>query len=207
MTIAAGSIQSFAERQIGQNAAPHSRHFDRSEAEWRNLTPKCSKPMVAGDLSALLFIRAQSPCHPYRRVPPLEMTTSASCIQSFPGANYPKRCPDRQTAACLVERHPRLLPYSTPAPLCGPLPLKGAQGEAAKGCTRPRVEMKRKDCPDRQTAAGLVEWSFEALAVQHPRATLWPSPPQGGAWFSGTIPCFPLRGNAAQRQKGVQGCV
>ena len=23
-----------------------------------------------------------------------------------------------------------------------------------------------------------VEWSFEALAVQHPRATLWPSPPR-----------------------------
>ena len=31
-------------------------------AEWRNLTPKCGKPMVAGDLSALRFIRAQNLC-------------------------------------------------------------------------------------------------------------------------------------------------
>ena len=53
-------------------------------AERRNLTPKCGKPMVAGDLSTLRFIRAQSPCHPYRRVPPLEMTMPAGSIQSFP---------------------------------------------------------------------------------------------------------------------------
>ena len=70
MTIAAGSIQSFAEGQIGQNDALHPRHFDESEAEWRNLTPKCGKPMVAGDFPALRFIRALSPCHPYRRVSP-----------------------------------------------------------------------------------------------------------------------------------------
>ena len=31
-------------------------------AEWRNLTPKCGKPMVAGDLSTLRFIRAQNLC-------------------------------------------------------------------------------------------------------------------------------------------------
>ena len=37
------------------------RHFDESEAEWRNLTPKCGKPMVSGDLSALRFNKAQSP--------------------------------------------------------------------------------------------------------------------------------------------------
>ena len=35
-----------------RNTALPCRHFDRSEAEWRNLTPKCGKPMVAGDLSA-----------------------------------------------------------------------------------------------------------------------------------------------------------
>ena len=33
-----------------------------TEAEWRNLTPKRGKPMVAGDLSALRFIRAQNLC-------------------------------------------------------------------------------------------------------------------------------------------------
>ena len=70
--------------------------------------------------------------------------------------------------------------------------------------------MKRKGYPDRQTAARLDGVSFEALAVQHPRATLWPSPPrweachlilsrlrlpanqvplppQGGAWLKLTI--------------------
>ena len=83
MTMPAGSIQSFPERQIGQNDAL-PRHFDESEAERRNLTPKCGKPMVAGDLSTLRFTRAQSPFHPYRRVPPLEMTMSAGSIQSFP---------------------------------------------------------------------------------------------------------------------------
>ena len=36
---------------------PAPRHFDRSGAEWRNLTPKCGKPLVAGDLSTLRFIR------------------------------------------------------------------------------------------------------------------------------------------------------
>ena len=30
---------------------------------------------------------------PYRHVPPLEMTVSAGSIQSFSGANYPKRYP------------------------------------------------------------------------------------------------------------------
>ena len=87
-------------------------------------------------------------------------------------------------------------------------PQGGAQGLAAKGCTRLRVEMIRKGCPDQQTAACLGGVSFEALAVQPPRATLWPSPPrweachlilsrlrlpanqvplppQGGAWVSG----------------------
>ena len=57
-------------------------------------------------------------------------------------------------------------------------PLEGKCRAAAKGCTRLRVEMKRKGCPDRQTAACLGGVSFEALAVQHPRATTWPSPPR-----------------------------
>ena len=66
-------------------------------------------------------------------------------------------------------------------------PLEGKCRAAAKGCTRLRVEMKRKGCPDRQTAACLGGVSFEVLAVQHPRATSWPSPPQGGARGSGTL--------------------
>ncbi len=103
MTMPAGSIQSFPEGQIGQNTALH-RHFDRSEVEWRNLTPKCGKPMVAGDLSTLRFIRAQSLCHLYRRVPPLEMTVSAGSIQSFSGANYPKRCPASPVISTAAKR-------------------------------------------------------------------------------------------------------
>jgi len=102
--------------------------------------------MVAGDLSALRFIRAPSPCHPYRRVPPsrgrkvqrhnLLFPLEGKCRAAAKGCMRlrvemkRKGCPDRQTAARLWECHLRLLPYSTPAPLCGPLPLKGAQGSA-----------------------------------------------------------------------------
>ncbi len=133
-----------------------------------------------------------------------------------------KGSPDRQTAACLggvsfealAVVHPRATLWPSPpkggARVSGALcshrlqwsggkrhhllfPLEGKCRAAAKGCTRLRVEMIRKGCPDRQTAACLGGVSFEALAVQHPRATTWPSPPQGSARFSGTIPCFPLR--------------
>ena len=61
-------------------------------AEWRNLTPKCGKPMVAGDLSALRFIRAQNLC-PIPAGPPLEMTMPAGSIQSFPGDKLPQTLP------------------------------------------------------------------------------------------------------------------
>ncbi len=37
MTVLASSIQSFQKGTNDKNAAPHPRHFDRSEAEWRNL--------------------------------------------------------------------------------------------------------------------------------------------------------------------------
>ena len=61
-------------------------------AEWRNLTPKCGKPMVAGDLSTLRFIRAQNLC-PIPAGPPLEMTMPAGSIQSFPGDKLPQTLP------------------------------------------------------------------------------------------------------------------
>ena len=109
--------------------------------------------IVAGDLSTLRFIRAQSLCPIPARSSARDDDVGGQHTVIHRGTNWPKRCPDRQTAAR----------------------LDGV--------------------------------SFEALAVQHPRATLWPSPPKGGARFSGTISCFPLRGNAAQRQKGVRGCV
>ena len=93
-------------------------------------------------------------------------------------------------SVCLGQRHHLLFP------------LEGKCRAAAKGCTRLHVEKKRKGCPDRQTAACFWRMPLAVLAIEHPRATLWPSPPQGGARFSGTIPCFPLRGNAALAAKG-----
>ena len=81
MTMSAGSIQSFPEGQIDQNDAL-PRHFDRSKVEWRNFTPKCGKPIVAGDLSTLRFIRAPSPCHPYRQVPPRDDAWLETCHQN-----------------------------------------------------------------------------------------------------------------------------
>ena len=81
-------------------------------------------------------------------------------------------------------------------------PLEGKCRAAAKGCTRLRVEKKRKGYPDRQTAACFWGMPLAVLAIEHPRATTWPSPPEGGARVSGTIPCFPLRGNAALAAKG-----
>ena len=64
-------------------------------------------------------------------------------------------------------------------------------------------EAARRDeaqgCPDRQTAACLGGVSFEALAVQHPRATTWPSPPQGGARFSGALCSHRLQWSREQR--------
>ena len=81
-------------------------------------------------------------------------------------------------------------------------PLEGKCRVAAKGCTRQSVEMIRKGSPDRQTAACFWGMPLAVFATVHPRATSWPSPPQGGARFSGTISCFPLRGNAALAAKG-----
>ena len=141
-----------------------------------------------------------------------------------------KGCPDRQTAACLggvsfevlAVQHPRATLWPSPpqggARFSGTIPcfpLRGNAALAAKGCTRLRVEMKRKGCPDRQTAACLGGVSFEVLAVQHPRATTWPSPPQGGARFSALRSCrlqwstgkrdhllFPLEGKCRGAAKG-----
>ena len=95
-------------------------------------------------------------------------------------------------------------------------PLRGNAALAAKGCTRLRVEKKSKGSPDRQTAACFWGMPLAVLAVQHPRATTWPSPPQGGARFSGALyscrlqwsggkrdhPLFPLEGKCRAAAKG-----
>ena len=229
------------------------RHFDQSEAEQRNLTPKRGKPRVAGDLSTLRFIRDEYLSLITTGSPARDDDSGRQHTVIRRGTNWPKQCPDRQTAACLdgvsfetlAVQHPRATLWPSPPrweachlilsrlrlpanqvplpPQGGArfsgvfrschlqwsggqrhnllFPLEGKCRAAAKGCTRLRVEMKRKGGPDRQTAACLGECHFEALAVQHPRATSWPSPPQGGARGSGALCSHRLqwsRGTAAQ---------
>ena len=130
------------------------------------------------------------------------MTTSAGSIQSFTegqiGQNdalTAKRRPAwvEWSFEALAVQHPRATLWPSPPrwEACHlilsrlrlpvnqvPLPPQGAQGLAAKGCTRLRVEMKRKGCPDRQTAACLGECHLRFLPCSTPRATSWPSPPR-----------------------------
>ena len=151
-----------------------------SEISLRNVT----SPMVAGDLSTLRFIRAQNPCHPYRRVPPLEMTVSADSIQSFPGANYPKRCP----ASPVI---------STAAKRSGEISLRNVASLWWQEISRLCVSLEPKvfaPIPARSSARGGSAVLCDLTVFNGARAAAQSS-------------CFPLRGNAAQRQKGVRGCV
>ena len=63
MTIVAGSIQSFQRGTQIEKMLHRIRHFDRSGAEWRNLTPL----WYSGHGGRKLY-------HPYRPLPPPEMT-------------------------------------------------------------------------------------------------------------------------------------
>ena len=74
----ASSIQSF---QKGDE--PHPRHFDRSEAEWRNLLPPMVHEAWRREISRLRVSSKRFPSAPYRHAAPLEMTVLASSIQSF----------------------------------------------------------------------------------------------------------------------------
>lgn len=47
-------------------------------------SPIAQRALAAGDLSTQSFMSAPSPDHPYRRVPPLEMTIAAGSIHPFP---------------------------------------------------------------------------------------------------------------------------
>ena len=47
----------------------------------------------------------------------------------------------------------------------------------------PEGQIDQNDALTAKRRPAWVEWSFEALAVQHPRATLWPSPPRDDAWM------------------------
>ena len=69
----ASSIQSF---QKGDE--PHPRHFDRSEAEWRNLLPPMVHEAWRREISRLRVSSKRFPSAPYRHAAPLEMTVVAS---------------------------------------------------------------------------------------------------------------------------------
>lgn len=46
-------------------------------------SPIAQRALAAGDLSTQSFMGAPSPNHPYRRIPPLEMTIAAGSIHPF----------------------------------------------------------------------------------------------------------------------------
>ena len=55
-----------------------SRHFDRSEAEWRNLLPLMVRAALRQEISRLRVSWERFPSAPYRHASPLEMTMLAS---------------------------------------------------------------------------------------------------------------------------------
>ena len=81
MTRAAGSIHPFQKGTNGKNVSPHL-SFGRKGSGEISLC-NGAESMAAGDLSAPRFMDAPSLDHPYRRVPPLEMTIAAGSIHPF----------------------------------------------------------------------------------------------------------------------------
>ena len=81
MTIAASSIHPFQKGTNGKNVSPHLSFRRKGSGE----ISLCNgaESMAAGDLSAPRFMGAPSLDHPYRRVPPLEMTIAADSIHPF----------------------------------------------------------------------------------------------------------------------------
>ena len=62
---------------ISEGDEPHSRHFDWSEGEWRNLTPHWHMKHSGRRSLDSAFHECQGLYHPYRRAAPLEMTLAA----------------------------------------------------------------------------------------------------------------------------------
>ena len=60
--------------QIIKKPARALRHFDRSEAEWRNLPPLMVQATLGWEISRLRVSSEQLPSAPYRHAAPLEMT-------------------------------------------------------------------------------------------------------------------------------------
>ena len=85
MTIAAGSIHPFQKGTNGKNVSPHLSFGRKRSGAAKSRSPIVQRALAAGDLSAPRFMSAPSLDHPYRRVPPLEMTQGLK-----PAVPYPK---------------------------------------------------------------------------------------------------------------------
>ena len=74
-----GSAVPFGRRFKKSRPAP-SRHFDRSEAEWRNLPPLMARAALRWEISRLRVSSKHFSSAPYRHAAPLEMTVATSSI-------------------------------------------------------------------------------------------------------------------------------
>ena len=83
MTIVAGSIHPFQKGTNGKNVSPHLSFWRKRSGAVKSHSPIAQRALAAGDLSTQSFMSAPSPDHPYRRVPPLEMTIVAGSIHPF----------------------------------------------------------------------------------------------------------------------------
>lgn len=63
--------------------SPHPSFRRKRSGAVKSHSPIAQRALAAGDLSAPRFMGAPSPDHPYRRVPPLEMTIAAGSIHPF----------------------------------------------------------------------------------------------------------------------------
>ena len=103
----ASSIQSF---QKGDE--PHPRHFDRSEAEWRNLLSLMVRAALLWEISRHRASGERFPSAPYRHAAPLEMTMAVGSIQSFQKEQMTKTLPPSTSfrpQRCGVEKSPPLM--------------------------------------------------------------------------------------------------
>ena len=66
-----------------KKAGPRPRHFDRSEAEWRNLLPLMVRAALQREIFRLRVSSKRFPSAPYRHAAPLEMTVAARALRHF----------------------------------------------------------------------------------------------------------------------------
>lgn len=84
MTIAPGSIHPFQKGTNGKNVSPHPSFGRKRCGAVKSRSPIAQRALAAGNLSAPRFMSAPSPDHPYRRVPPLEMTQGLKLTVTSP---------------------------------------------------------------------------------------------------------------------------